>query len=596
MSPESKYKEAGKHFLISAAIFEKLRLESVGLKPHEITLDLSEINLQICRNIMKGQAQNCAIEKIKKHAADRYSLLAQLSMQASAYYKNAYTLIESPSMDNALSLKKFLPIIAFNESTFRAKANFLMSQKYKKEVKETKKGIGKAIAYILIAYKILEGIKKYEANLPSGTRYQYNELVKIYTKHKESLEEVNSRPSYHEEVPKEVDKIECKPFTIRLSLDEDLNVPFEGKEILSRLIPRTVQNLEEEYKGSVKSTIDSTIGSLTIADNEQEEFWKKHDLPSSLYAASGEQKLPEDLLVKIQQCKERGGTKLLRHSLDSLISSTGSIELQLNTMQSQLQSEIDEDEQFRRTYGPNSVPERVSNFIQKMLNYIGDYRNKVKARREIDAVLSKMLEDEGVKFEIIEIDKAEIVQEIPKSICAERESSFVAIQYFYISFHRLTNLVKKLEELKREGQRLSQEMMVILETDNINNELFQVYHNFKKKEIVFSESGEKYNKIKSAIDGLIIQRRELLAEIDKCMKEFVKEKPGQDEDPNRISFFKRIDDECNNFGKCYEKLYQETYLCAQLTEEVNKLSGIVNDFITSRTNDKEKLSKSFKKV
>jgi hypothetical protein len=150
--------------------------------------------------------------------------------------------------------------------------------------------------------------------------------------------------------------------------------------------------------------------------------------------------------------------------------------------------------------------------------------------------------------------------------------------------------------VKEECQRLSQEMMVTLETDNVNNELFQVYYNLKKKEVVLSELGEKYNKIKIVIDGLIIQRKELLIKIDKCMTEFVKEKAGEDEDPSRIAFFKQIDDECNNFNKCFEKLYKGTHFYAQLREEVSKLSSIVNDFVTSRTDEKEKLSKSFKKM
>lgn len=138
-------------------------------------------------------------------------------------------------------------------------------------------------------------------------------------------------------------------------------------------------------------------------------------------------------------------------------------------------------------------------------------------------------------------------------------------------------------------------MMATLETDNVNNELFQIYYKLKEKEAVFTELGAKYIRIKNTIDELIVQRRSIISEIEKCMLEFVKEKAGQDEDPHRILFFKQIDEECNNFNKCYEKLYRGSHFYAQLREEVTKLSSIVSDFVASRIIDKERLSQYLKK-
>jgi hypothetical protein len=330
-------------------------------------------------------------------------------------------------MADSLPLKKFFPVVAFNERAFKAMANFQMAQIYIKQVKMSKTGIGKAIAYITEAYNILEEIKKDEGSWPSRIRDQYHELIKIYSKRKTYLEELNNK-IFHEEVPGKVDQIECKQFVQTFSLDEELNRPFEGNEIFSRMIPQMVQNLEDEYKGHVEVIINIVLDSITAADKEQEEFWVRHDLPACLYAASGEQKIPEDLLAKIQQCKEKGGTKSLRYTLDNLISSGDSIELQLNNLHAQLQSEIEEDEQFRRTFGPHCFPEKVRTLINTMWNYLDHYREKLKEERKIDGMLSRMLINEGEKFEILEIDKSEIIAKMPKSSCAERQLSFVATQ------------------------------------------------------------------------------------------------------------------------------------------------------------------------
>lgn len=141
---------------------------------------------------------------------------------------------------------------------------------------------------------------------------------------------------------------------------------------------------------------------------------------------------------------------------------------------------------------------------------------------------------------------------------------------------------------------LSQEMMATLETDNVNSELFQIYHKSKERESVFNELAAKYNKIKDTIEELIVKRKEILGEIEKCMVEFVQEKAGQDEDPNRVQFFKQIDEECNNFNKCYERLYRNNHFYTQLKEEVNKLGSIANDYVTARIIDKERLSQDLK--
>lgn len=133
------------------------------------------------------------------------------------------------------------------------------------------------------------------------------------------------------------------------------------------------------------------------------------------------------------------------------------------------------------------------------------------------------------------------------------------------------------------------------ENDNGTNDFFKIYQSKKEKTEVFKELAGKYNQMQAKIKELIIKRIEILKEVEKCMQKFIKEKAGQNEDPNRIEFLKNINDECEKFNKCYDEVKEESHSYTQLKEEVHKLLGIVNDFVASRISVRENYLKSIKR-
>ena len=191
MGRDDKLREAGVHFLVGSAIFDELKLESTGLKKEEITLDFSEHNLEMCNYLMKAQAQYCAFEKVKRSEFNKYSLLSQLAMQASVYYRKAYEFITSPEMSKANNLKNFISILKFNEHTFLAQANYWMSQQCVADVSTKKSGVGLAISYMIKAYESLNMIKDIEQNLSPVLRKQYAGLLKHYSDKRAYLEGTN---------------------------------------------------------------------------------------------------------------------------------------------------------------------------------------------------------------------------------------------------------------------------------------------------------------------------------------------------------------------------------------------------------------------
>jgi hypothetical protein len=420
-------KVAAAHFLVAAAILEKIKIEASGLKSEEITLDLTETNLDICISMTRAQAQYCVYEKVKRINSNKFALLAQLAMQASVLYQKAYQLIMTTTMEQAKILRNFAVVLDYQAHSFMAQANYWAAQQCIKQMKETHKGIGVAIAYMIRACNSLKEVKDKE-RLPQSIVNQYETLIKHYSECTTTLELKNKK--FHETIPTEVDKIECLQYSHPFSLEEDINRPFEGKNIIARLVPAKVHALINEYKSFVESIIAEATQSITISDRMQESFKKKHNLPASLYAASGDQKLPEDLSTKIQQCKEKGGMKLIHFRLEELNTTSETLEMKINNLLIQLQCEEEEDEDFRRKHGALCTQAKSKDLTQKILGQLKNFKEKLEKAKMVDTSVLCTLKKEHEYFELIELEKSELLSKIPKSSIMEKEESSVASKYF----------------------------------------------------------------------------------------------------------------------------------------------------------------------
>eukprot|EP00826_Nyctotherus_ovalis_P055404 TRINITY_DN7352_c0_g1_i10.p2 TRINITY_DN7352_c0_g1~~TRINITY_DN7352_c0_g1_i10.p2 ORF type:complete len:432 (-),score=157.88 TRINITY_DN7352_c0_g1_i10:705-2000(-) len=429
MNSDLGLKEAAAHFLVAAAIFDKIKIEVSGLKPEEVTLDLTEANIEVCAHMIRAQAQRCAYEKVKRSATSKYNLLSQLAMQAAVFYQKAYQLVTTPSMEQAKELRSHRTVLHYHVCEFTSQANYWMAQQFLRQMKETSRGIGIAIGYFKQAYSALKEMEEEKKKLPQPIVNQYENLLKHFAERINNLEGKNNR-AFHEEVPKEVEKIECLQYSQPFSLDDDINRPFEGKDIIYRLVPAEVQKLADEYKSFIEGIIAEAQQWITISDRVQESFKKKHDLPACLYAASGEQKVPEDLLAKIQQCKEKGGMKLLRFRLEELSAASETIEMKINNLLIQLQCEEEDDEEFRKLHGALCTQATSKSLTQAIHNHLNDHRESLRKAKTVDASVAYTLEKEQEYLELIAIDKSELINRIPKNASTDKGLSSVALQYF----------------------------------------------------------------------------------------------------------------------------------------------------------------------
>ena len=515
ISPEDKLKDAAKNFLIAAWIFDKLKIESSSLRPGEATLDLSEQNLLMCSYLMRSQAQFCAYERVKKTAPKKYALLAKLSMQACVFYGKAYSLVSTPPVCTAADPKNFVAVLQFSEHFYMASSYYWMAMQYKLETEETTVGIGKAIANIRKAISYLDVLRSLEKSLSPAILTQYRETIKHYTDQRTYLEDQNNK-IYHESVPSKVDEIECMPFGQPTSIESELTKPFEGQETFARLVPPGVRALEDEYKTEVGNLMNDTFSISKQCDTVQDQFMAKHNLPSCLHAVSGEQEIPEDLWIRIKQCKEKGGVAGIQQIFSGVGTVANNNASTLQKLADQLRAEEEEDQALRSKYGSawNRLPSPNLNMtLKKQIEHWGA---KFAQGKKADEKIQALLDSNKEHFALIELEKAAITARIPKPQHGVESLSPAAA--------KLTEELKVLGELKKECEGTVESMIKTFEGDNVTNEMTQVYQKLKDKKQVFEELKGKYAKMRADLVEKTKKRQDMFPAIDEAMGEFSKEK------------------------------------------------------------------------
>lgn len=426
--PGDKLKEATSSFLTAAWAFDRIKLEASNAVQGDFTLDLGELNVNMCGLLMRAQAQQCTYDKIKVTRADKASLLAKLAMQAAEYYAGAHGFANTPPLSKTSDAKTFVPLIKFHENLLRAQAYFWNGVMYHERCKETTEGIGKGVANFRRANSYLEPMAKMEKYLPQQTLNSYKDFTQKLKDRAELVEKQNTK-LYHEPVPEVIDDPELMPYGQPISLEAELATPYDGQDVLAKMIPLAVRQLEREYKDEVGALLGQVFDVAKQADSVQLDFLGKHNLPAALHAVSGEQKIPDDLWQKIKECREKGGAEGLEKLVANVAALADNNSASIQKLLADLKQEEDEDEAMRAKYG--AVWSRMQSSVQnqqvkQQVNYFRDMYEKGK---NADATVKGMIESSKGELGVLEMTREELTARIPKREMTGEQPSPAVTKY-----------------------------------------------------------------------------------------------------------------------------------------------------------------------
>ena len=136
-----------------------------------------------------------------------------------------------------------------------------------------------------------------------------------------------------------------------LSWENELLQAFDGQAILERMVPKPVQELEEEFKSYATAIVKQGFGITETTDSYQTNFLNKYNLPAALHATITEQELPEDLWQKVKMCKEQNANSGLKENLYNVSTFAANSGIKSNSLLETLSKEEEEDKTLRDKYG-----------------------------------------------------------------------------------------------------------------------------------------------------------------------------------------------------------------------------------------------------
>ena len=429
-SPGSEYNEAAKKFSAALWFFERIKSDLINIRKDELTSDVSDRNIDACISFMKAHMQYCVYKQVNTKTPDKFLILSQLAMQAAKCYEHAEGNLNLSSISKAANAKSLLAIIQYNVNIFRARAYYWQSCEDFKNAKEKASGMGACIRNMQEASKYTIDLKKKEKSIPAEFKTEFNELYNNIDEKLSKCKAMNDK-LYHEEIPGIPTEIVPRAFSKVSNMEAEIDLPFEGKEELFRMIPPGVRSLQEEYKRNVGHIVTEAFNILSEVNDFQVGIMTTYNLPAVLHGSNKEEKLPDELWNQIKECKEKGGLQGLTQLVAGVQQLSDFNFTNLNQLYDQIKGEEDEDKALKEKYGVKwtRVPSTDSNAsIKKQIEH---YLEKYQEGKKLDDQLKISIDSSHKEFELLEYSKETLTSMIPKCKSDSNSTCPSAIRYLW---------------------------------------------------------------------------------------------------------------------------------------------------------------------
>lgn len=270
-------KEASKLFQQAAWVFDHLRTLVTNLSPSEVSVDFSAESLGCLTNLMLAQAQYLFYRKAME-AGMKSSVLAKIALQISEYFQKSYSLSITNQSIKAYDNGRFSNIQHYHHYYFKAMSYMVLGIDVQKQVAETGKGMGLALAYLRQALKVLDEAKQVVTMIPSNYQENFNKKYEDISANLKKAESQN-KSIYFESEAKSLPSVDLQNF---VKLDSVLDivqqrVAFEDK--LRHLVPPEVRVMQNELKTQLQNVLNQEFEKENQVDQALRQFLAQFGLP-----------------------------------------------------------------------------------------------------------------------------------------------------------------------------------------------------------------------------------------------------------------------------------------------------------------------------
>lgn len=553
----------------SAGIFAHLKGVTPFAIPQEPTPDLNPDTLQVLSNLMLAQAQEIFIVKAIKDNM-KEAIIAKLACQCEDLYAETLRGLQKDSI-RSLWDKEWIATVAGKQAGFHA-----MTQLYQSMVCKANQSIGEEIARLQSAIELFKA-----AQSRSGRPTLFEEYAARAQRHLVEAKKHNDF-IYNEMIP-DVKTLES-PGKAQLAKALPLNLPLSAnpKDLFADLVPVALHQAISASEARKNEVVNAEILRLREATQTLNGVMASLNLPAAIEVTSGDS-LPQSLLDKGREVRERGGIESVRTLIDELPELLQRNQEILDESDRMLNEEREADTRLRTQFKEKWTRTPSEKLTEMFRSNAGKYREIIRNAINADKTVRETFDKHARGMELLSKNPSELQTACPSGGGCNASNS--------PSVQELRRLMDSVDTIKAEREVIESELKSA--TIDLKEQFLSALAQdgaINEPNISVGSIGKALAPLREQVTESITRQEALINDIQKAHLAFVAETGGGSN--SRDAFLSELASAYDNFTTLQNNLKEGTKFYNDLTQLLVTFQTKVSDFCFARKTEKDELMKT----
>eukprot|EP00916_Digyalum_oweni_P003173 GHVL01005709.1.p1 GENE.GHVL01005709.1~~GHVL01005709.1.p1 ORF type:complete len:708 (-),score=105.37 GHVL01005709.1:180-2303(-) len=567
-------KKAVKCLQTAAGIFSYLRDQIICSIVGQTTADLKEPFLSMCVSLMSAETHCCFYEKGVKDKLNR-SLLSKMANQIAQQYAAALNYCIQSSAPQTLANE-----FRVQELAYTGVAHYQRGMSEKEEAEKKCSGFGSVIARFDVAkISVNEALKKAQA---SGIPLQLQSLLTLITQEHASMTKDNN-VIYLDVIPSPTALAPLEAIsTIKITPIRNLTHIWEGSTLdpvfnqcVSALLPQPVRVALESFRNSSEILIQQLKSEHTEISANIHQQLTNMGLPYIEQTVSA--RLPDQLWAKVQSVQSKGGWKAVQETLKMLSSLAAAAKSNMTELSEILTNEQISDEECRRKYGNRWTRPDSSVEGGRWRKAISELQQKLQTAETVDAGILKNFQNSINLYALLDKTRAELENQMPTGVTNTPS----------VSKQKVIECMEPLDDLTSALQTTIQTFQAEVLQTRPDCELMKAYNSKQPLETVVEDEMSRIQMDSTSVRDKMADALKQLEVVKSAHAALKSEEKGRN-DP-RTTYLTNIDRAADSVLEAHSSSTDGMNFYQRLLETVDRYKQLVNDFVTSRENERKRL-------
>lgn len=568
MKSDSFLKNSAKNYQLASGIFQGLR-HLIGTVGQDLTWDLTPDTLNELSVIMLAQAQEIFFFKAYNDGKAS-SIVARICKRCHELYTEAAANLDVLNTEKEI----FGPLVSMKQSAFAGLTEYFQSQ-----VAGEQKRFGEEICRL---NKAIEFLKDAEFKASSNFSSSFSDFLERAKRYQDEKVKENDF-IYHEAIPAysslaAVDRVEiARPTPIPTSF-------LKNPDPFANLLPLSVQQAITKLDLRKSELVNQSIGQLREAIKNLNSSLAVMNLPAAI-EDNNSSRLPASLLEKSQVIKNSGGYLALEAKLNKIPELLQRNREILNETNRLISEEQETDRKLRDQYGTGKYTVLESTKVNSYWKeQVQKFTTILENAATADNTVRGKLEEHKGKIILLSKSEAEINDSLPSDVRSSGHLSSEPAQ-------KLRSLMREVEDLKREAERLEEELKGKTFDDMKNKFMSALAADgaINEEALSVESLGDAYGPLQKRIREWTSKEDDLICRIQVAYSDFSELKNRSGPGNQRDVFLTSLADAHNNFEEITKNIDEGTNFYNDITKLLINLQNKVNDFCFARKTEREEM-------